>query len=227
MTFRFDFTNQEVGVSLYDKLGVPPDATPDEIKKAYRSLAQSKHPDRQGGSTEAFVEIQKAYDVLGDTERRAHYDATGDDGVDRTAQVAREIAATAVAGVLAEAIRSCSDTQLAQLNIPGMAKEALQKQARSLSRDANAIEKDVRRLTACLARADKDSVTAGVLTSAIEKATAAVAGIRAQVTDVERAIGLLDEAQYHNDKTAAPDDTQRAASEQLGRIQGWRTTWRI
>lgn len=66
-------------MNLYDDLGVPPDATAETIKRAYKRKAQKAHPDR-GGKAEAFHAIQRAYDVLGDEQRRARYDSTGDTG---------------------------------------------------------------------------------------------------------------------------------------------------
>lgn len=50
-------------MSLYENLGVPPNATPDQIKKAYRTLAQKHHPDKDGGDADAFQKVQSAYDV--------------------------------------------------------------------------------------------------------------------------------------------------------------------
>lgn len=64
---------------LYAILGVSPDATPDEIKRAYRRKARELHPDT-GGDEEAFKEVQHAYHVLSDPDRRARYDRFGDEG---------------------------------------------------------------------------------------------------------------------------------------------------
>jgi len=58
----------------YSTLGVQRNATPDEIKKAYRKLAGLHHPDKEGGDKLKFQEIQKAYEILGDDSKRGQYD---------------------------------------------------------------------------------------------------------------------------------------------------------
>jgi curved DNA-binding protein len=66
----------------YKVLGVGKDATEEEIKKTYRKLAKKYHPDINPGnkqSEEKFKEISEAYEVLGDKEKRAKYDALYDD----------------------------------------------------------------------------------------------------------------------------------------------------
>ena len=60
----------------YEVLGVPRSATPDEIKKAFRKLARKHHPDA-GGSEERFKELNEAYEVLSDEEKRSQYDQFG------------------------------------------------------------------------------------------------------------------------------------------------------
>jgi len=57
----------------YQTLGVGESASPDEIKKAYRSLAMKHHPDR-GGDQAKFKDISAAYDTLSDANKRAEYD---------------------------------------------------------------------------------------------------------------------------------------------------------
>jgi DnaJ-class molecular chaperone len=57
----------------YATLGVNKDATPDEIKKAYRKLASQHHPDK-GGDKAKFQEIQEAYATLSDPDKRNQYD---------------------------------------------------------------------------------------------------------------------------------------------------------
>ena len=59
--------------NYYQILGVSPQATPEEIKHAYRRLASQHHPDK-GGDTARFQEIQEAYAVLSDAAKRQQYD---------------------------------------------------------------------------------------------------------------------------------------------------------
>lgn len=66
---------------LYDMLGVAKDATPDQIKKGYRLAIRQAHPDR-GGDPDKAAQLNEAYATLGDPERRAKYDATGDGSED-------------------------------------------------------------------------------------------------------------------------------------------------
>ena len=60
----------------YEVLGIQRNASDSEIKKAYRKLAMVHHPDK-GGNPEQFKEIQNAYDILSDSEKRQNFDRFG------------------------------------------------------------------------------------------------------------------------------------------------------
>lgn len=71
---------------LYEVLGVPRGASPSDLKKAYRNLAQQYHPDKCPGdksAEEKFKEAANAYQILSDDQKRAAYDRYGFDGLRR------------------------------------------------------------------------------------------------------------------------------------------------
>ena len=72
--FRDALNNDELS-NYYDVIGVSKDATPEEIKKKFRELAKKTHPDKtKEGSEKEMAELNKAYEVLSDKERREKYD---------------------------------------------------------------------------------------------------------------------------------------------------------
>ena len=65
----------------YEVLGIPKTASEDEVKKAFRKLAVKHHPDKEGGDETKFKEINEAYEVLKDKQKRQRYDQFGHAGV--------------------------------------------------------------------------------------------------------------------------------------------------
>lgn len=63
--------------NYYDILGVPKNASEEDIKKAFRKLAQKYHPDKKGGDEAKFKEASEAYSILSDKKKRAEYDTYG------------------------------------------------------------------------------------------------------------------------------------------------------
>ncbi len=78
--------------NLYETLGVDRDASPEDIRSAYRKRAKETHPDA-GGTTEQFQAVAVAHRILSDDEKRRTYDQTGqiDDAPDNTEAMAAEL----------------------------------------------------------------------------------------------------------------------------------------
>lgn len=83
---HFRFSDEQANkmvkeTKLYDILGVTPESTPAEIKKAYRKLALKYHPDKNPDEPEKFKEISAAFEVLSDEKKKATYDKYGEQGL--------------------------------------------------------------------------------------------------------------------------------------------------
>ncbi|VDM38975.1 unnamed protein product [Toxocara canis] len=72
-----------MGKDYYKTLGIPRDASEDEIRKAYRRMALKYHPDKnkERGAEAKFKEVAEAYDVLSDPKKKEIYDKYGEDGL--------------------------------------------------------------------------------------------------------------------------------------------------
>lgn len=68
-------------MNYYEILGVATDATLEQIKAVHKKLVKKYHPDTKHGDKEKFLNVQHAYDILKDPEKREHYDKTGNDYV--------------------------------------------------------------------------------------------------------------------------------------------------
>ncbi|EDJ88522.1 heat shock protein [Haemophilus influenzae 22.1-21] len=83
MVYLFSATNYKITMAkkdYYEVLGLQKGASENDIKRAYKRLASKHHPDKNQGSKEAeekFKEINEAYEVLGDDQKRAAYDQYG------------------------------------------------------------------------------------------------------------------------------------------------------
>lgn len=90
-------------MTLYEILGLYPDATEEEIKDAYRRNSMIHHPDREGGDEETFKQVKAAYEVLSDPERRKRYDETGQTEEGPSEE---EMLANAATNILVETLNS-------------------------------------------------------------------------------------------------------------------------
>lgn len=101
-------------MSLYEELGVGPDATDDEIKAAHRRRVKETHPDA-GGSRKAFDRVQHAYGILSDGRKRARYDQTGVEGAAATDAALESQAMSVVAGKMMSCVQGDFDPRYGDL----------------------------------------------------------------------------------------------------------------
>ena len=117
----------------YEVLGIPRDASAEDIRAAYRKLARQHHPDvnKEPGAEDRFKEISEAYEVLRDPEKRERYDrfgqnwkagqdvsgASGFEGSSRTGSAAATCASSSAAGRgSATSSRACSEAAHADVD---------------------------------------------------------------------------------------------------------------
>lgn len=76
---------------LYDRLDLPTSASEGDLRKAYKKLRVKLHPDRPGGDTVRFQEVQEAYEILSNPKNRELYDKWGKEGVEKMGNMAEPI----------------------------------------------------------------------------------------------------------------------------------------
>lgn len=203
-------STQHTARSLYDDLGVAPDATEAEIRAAYRQRAKTAHPDT-GGSREAFDRISLAHEVLTDATRRARYDADGTTGERR--DTSEEEAMTVVAMIVAQAIGKARDPRIEPLmsyiddiiretREPGIAELLrLEKRARhweKLEDRFKAKEEDAIGL----------DIVANVIQRQREENDRAIAEVKRKIGIVERAAEILQALVYEPDMPPAAAESE-------------------
>lgn len=123
----------------YEDLGLAPEATPNQIRAAYRRLVMKHHPDRHGDPVQ-FRRVKDAYEVLSDPARRLQYDTTG-----TTEQMlsTRQAAETLIPQLAVEVIDSFSDPARCDLHFAMVTKvrETLRQDRESQSQAVKARDK--------------------------------------------------------------------------------------
>lgn len=188
----------------YETLGVPPDATPEQINKAYRQAARGCHPDHHEGAEAAamFKRVSAAYEVLSDADRRAHYDRTGqNEQPDLKAEATAALATTffAMMDELSQAQRDPEKYDI-MTGMTGMLTLSIRKHEGTI-RDA---EKHVKQAEAIAARfvvkGGGDNLLAGMARSGVRDAQAAMAQARHYLAVLDAAKAMLKDYVYNYDK---------------------------
>lgn len=176
----------------YAALGVPPDATDEQITAAYRREALKAHPDREGGSTERMTDINMAYKILSDPASKEEYDKTG--GVapkDMVLKKAREH----LVGMIKMLIRSSAP----HLDMIAALRDGINGQRRGCAESRMKTQSDLAMLRDRLRRlkGPPGNFIEGVLLLELEKGEAFLPTYDADEEVFKKALEIL--AEYHYD----------------------------
>lgn len=186
-------------MKLYELLGVNEDATQDEIRAAYRSMAQRHHPDK-GGDRTTFQSIQRAYDVLSDPARRKRYDELGLSGPmpDLREQSLLTIAEFLM-GVIDSADVDVDTTNILEYVAHKIAntKDNVESNIREERRKLNKRERAMKRLKA---KEGKDGIASQLLHGAIMKQKHKMEEMQLASETLTLAFNILNDYDYEVDK---------------------------
>lgn len=199
----------------YSILGLTPEATADDVLKAYRSASKKHHPDRPRGNREKFEAVNAAYRVLKDPELRAEFDKTG--------QMPGEKFDTTYADTVQIVIqcfgRAMQDTEFySRRDIIADAKNFVQKKLSKLDEQARVALADQAKLTDSIARltikAGKNNPIVAHLNLMVEQVSKALHQIAQQKHLHMLALDLLNDYTWRADAMQSP-------TQMLGEGQGF------
>lgn len=170
----------------YLVLGLQPDATPAQIKAAYRKLSKKHHPDA-GGDREQWDKISQAYEVLSDPARRSKYDATGDDTQtpDPEAQQRAQVAAI-VRQIISGVLQSSRDDP-GQVDFRSRIMTDLDMRRAQMVQDKSQLELKVKRVERFVGRFKKDDDGEDIIGDVVRQG---LRDLEAQIVNVDNAIKL-------------------------------------
>jgi curved DNA-binding protein CbpA len=202
----------------YEVLGVTPAHTQDAIKTAYRAKARHTHPDA-GGDVEAFQTVQWAYDILGDPDKRAHFDATGEEPKDKQGHRhdALKIVGTMMQEIIPQLMAGpCYEDAVAKM------REAMAERIDGIAGDIGKMRADIPKLEA----AAKRFISKGPNNALAAMVRNRITGIEANIPRAEHALALhklaaeiLEDYSFEADAPPATEvfeNTQWATSTILG-----------
>lgn len=187
--------------TLYDVLGVPADSSEEEIKRAYRKKALKSHPDREKDSSEAMKEINEAYAVLSDPNRRSRYNETGDTSCPVSKMSPEEQILCSFFMMILESILN-SDQDVKYVDMISLVSRSLEKQIRESESTEKKGLRRVRDLKEVLGRISSKEENGSIkecLDAQIISLTAQLDKCRKEIEDLKKARSLLKSYKYKVD----------------------------
>lgn len=183
----------------YSDLGVPKDASPEDIKKAYRKKAGKTHPDKAGGDKEAFQKASKAYALLSDSSRRSDYDKTGRDGIqDENAVLLQELAQLMFS--IIDQVQDVMSTNILEIMNQNIHQHVRQVNE-EIRKQTHAIEKRkvvIKRFHKKKGKG-KDSIVVAMLKADVDKRMTGIERANEQIAKLTKMLGLLNDYEYRCD----------------------------
>lgn len=186
-------------MTLYDDLGVAKEATPEDIKKAYRDGSKSTHPDA-GGDPAAFRQLTTAYKILSDEEKRARYDQGESAEALNGAVVSDEMQAhQLLAGVLGTMV---DGADVNRQNVVALLQESLRNGIKSVDQEIGKAKKAEEKWQSFLRRlknAKEDCPLSSSAKSNVASIAKGIAHMEQQRRVGERALQYLEDYGYEFD----------------------------
>ena len=182
----------------YETLGIDRAAVPEQIKAAYKRLAQTIHPDKGGGDA-AFQQLQEAYAVLSDPDRRARYDRGEDTGPINSPE---HRARSGMAGLFKKAALAAEDHQ----DMIQMVRDGINQGIKKVHGDTAKLERSIGKLEKARDRVtykgDGVDMFAGVIDQQIDNAKRTIESLDDEANMASLMLIMLND--YECEVTAAP-----------------------
>jgi hypothetical protein len=198
----------------YEELGVQPDADPSVIRAAYRRASMQHHPDRKGGDEDKFKKVNRAFEILSDPEKRAHFDKHGEEELPT-----QDPLAACFAELLQESLATLIDSgEYVYHHLPKRVMRSAVKKKLSLVEQCSIHSKGIEKVEAIKKRL-KHKNPEGVATLliplnfTIDAARKTIKGLETQIEILDRAIAHCEEWDYEVDiRPEPPTPTRSQAS---------------
>lgn len=205
----------------YKILGVHRNATPKEIKAAYKRAANAHHPDKSNGNGDVFVEIKLAYEVLINTERRNLYDKTGVYERNQKGNHTREVMVKLFLLVMGQGLDVVHENILNRMRTTAREKiKEIDAGDKELLREGDRLDEAMARLS----NPNGENILEAVIKSKLDVINEAIDSNAAERQTVLDVLEMIDDYEYHPDeveKITNDDVTNSAFNTYRGSCIHW------